>query len=104
MQIGASPLASLQLAASFHDSRTSSWTDLNVDAIPQDLDVEELWRASADLFERVSKRLPSLASQEAHITTLKTLEVGYDALASPFEGGFLRKRSIRKAAGYFDGY
>lgn len=73
-------LASLQLAASAHDR--SLWTEL-----------------TAALYERIGKRLPVLA--EAHKQTLKTLEIGgYDAL----DGGFLRKKSLRKATGYFDGY
>ncbi|GAB7337281.1 hypothetical protein MBLNU457_g2647t1 [Dothideomycetes sp. NU457] len=79
-------LASLQLAASFRDGRT--FTD-----------------STADLFERIGKRLPVLASREAHEITLKTLGIGgYDAPVHPFDGAFSRKKSIRKATGYFDGY
>lgn len=80
-------LASLQLASS-HNSRTSeeSWTEL-----------------SLDLYGRIGTRLPVLA--EAHKNTLQTLEIGgYDSPVNPSNGGFLRKKSIRKATGYFDGY
>lgn len=99
-------LASLQLAASFHEGHNSPWTHWNHESLPQDIDAEELWRASAELCERMAKRLPVLASQEAHHSTLKTLEIGYDTIpiSASFDGGFARKKSIRKTAGYFDGY
>jgi len=99
-------LASLQLAASLRDNRNSPWTHWNHDSLPQNIDSEELWRASAELYERVAKRLPAMASQEAHFSTLKMLDIGHDTIpcGGAFDGGFARKKSIRKVVGYFDGY